>query len=162
MKKLEVNINILKDKSIQQYNKIINCAYYFIGKALAFYFIYKFIMTIKNFFFSDYDKINLNLKSNNKLFLDQILITAGSFCNLRINPIYSTFIDQYFSLLLVGIIIISNMRSFLNTVLFLYSKFFSNQRLNQKIQILILSKFIALLYLNASFSLIFSLPLPYR
>ena len=157
-----MNMNLLKDKTIQQYNKIVTVVNYFVGKILAIYFIYRFLLTLNNYFFSNYDEINITLKANNPILLDKVISLLSYLCTFEINKIYTNIFEQYFSIIVVGIIIITNIRSFLNTILFLYSKLLSKKILNQKLQILLLSYLVALFYINASLFIIFSLPLSYR
>jgi len=152
-----VNMNLLKDKTIQQYNRIVTVVNYFVGKILAIYFIYRFLLTLNNYFFSNYDEINITLKANNPILLDKVISLLSYLCTFEINKIYTNIFEQYFSIIVVGIIIITNIRSFLNTILFLYSKLLSKKILNQKLQILLLSYLVALFYINASLFIIFSL-----
>ena len=84
--------------------------------------------------------------------------------NLKFKEFYYTVIEQYFSLMIVGSIIIVNIRSFLNTIWFIYQKIFKDyeKEENKHIQMLTLSYFVGLFYICSSIFLIFNLPITYR
>lgn len=153
---------LLKEKTIARYRKFIDSFQLFTGKILAIYCVYRIIMTLKNFFFSNYQDINLMLREEALSILDRILSFMYKRFAVKVDKIYFILIQQYFSLISVGSIIILNIRSFLNTIWFLYSKFFKNLEPMKDVQLLLLSYFVGLFYVTTSIFVVFNLPLSYR
>ena len=67
---LERIISMLKDKSIAKYRKFMDSFNIFTGKILAIYCVYRIIMTLRNYFFSNYQDINVMLREE-ALFLNK-------------------------------------------------------------------------------------------
>jgi hypothetical protein len=165
---MEMQVKLVKEKTISFRNNFISGVKYFFqvitGKILAFYCIYRIVMTIKNLLFQNYSDINVMLKEELLNIIDFSLNIVFSLLKVDVETIYYTVIEQYFSLLIVGSIIIVNIRSFLNTILFIYTKTLKNYntKLNKKAQSLFLSYFVGLFYVTSSIFLIFNLPITYR
>lgn len=167
-KEMEMQVRLIKDKTILFRNRFISrisyLFHYITGKTLAFYCIYRIIMTIKNLLFMNYSDINVMLKEEVLNIIDLLINIIFKLLNLDVETIYYTVIEQYFSLLIVGTIIIINIRSFLNTILFIYTKILKkyDTKNNRDIQMVFLSYFIGLFYVTSSIFLIFNLPITYR
>jgi len=141
-------------------------------KLLGVYSFYKIVITIKNLIFSDYDDINNMLKFEVHSIIDRVLryifekfhVNFNNNNSQNNNKILYAIIEQYFSLLIVGSIILVNMRSFLNLILFIYTMSFKNfkARVSELLQVLTLSYVVGLFYVCSSIFLIFSLPITYR
>jgi len=165
---MEMQIRLIKDKTILFRNKFISrLSYlftYITGKALAFYCIYRIIMTIKNLLFLNYSDINVMLREEVLNIIDFFIHIIFNLLNLDVETIYYTVLEQYFSLTIVGLIIIINIRSFLNTILFIYTKTLKkyDSKTNRKQQMVILAYFVGLFYVTSSIFLIFNLPITYR
>ena len=84
--------------------------------------------------------------------------------DVELQKVYMTVIEQYFSLLTVGSIIIVNIRSMLNTVLFIYTKTMKqyDTKIDRKVVVVFLAYFIGLFYVCSSIFLIFNVPRQYR
>ena len=159
---LERIISMLKDKSIAKYRKFMDSFNIFTFKILAIYCVYRIIMTLRNYFFSNYQDINVMLREEALSILDRMLSLLYKRFAVKVDKIYFILIQQYFSLISVGSIIIINIRSFLNTILFLYSKFFKKIGKMKNFQLLLLSYFVGLFYVTTSIFVIFNLPVSYR
>jgi hypothetical protein len=165
---MEMQVKLIKEKTILFRDNFISSIKYFFhiitGKILAFYCIYRIIMTIKNLLFQNYSDINVMLKEELLNIIDVSLNIVFYLLKWDVETIYYTFIEQYFSLLIVGTIIIVNIRSFLNTILFIYTKTLKkyNTKVNKNVQLLFLSYFVGLFYVTSSIFLIFNLPITYR
>ena len=173
----DVQIKMLKDKSIMQFQIILesiksyNIFYtlfftvqFFCGKILAVYCVYRIVMTIKNLLFTNYNDINVMLREELLNIIDFSLKFALNLLDLELQKVYLTVIEQYFSLLTVGSIIIVNIRSFLNTILFIYTKTMKeyNTQMDKKTQLVFLTYFVGLFYVCSSIFLIFNVPKTYR
>jgi hypothetical protein len=165
---MEVQFKMLKDKTVSVgYNflsRIKYCCNSITGQILAIYSIYRIIMTIKNLLFQNYSDINIMLRDQVLNIIDFTLNIVFHILRLDIETIYYTVIEQYFSLIIVGSIIITNIRAFLNTILFIYTKTLKkyNTIVNKKVQLIFLSYFVGLFYVTSSIFLIFNLPITYR
>lgn len=165
---MEMQIRLIKAKTILFRNKFISrLSYlftYITGKILAFYCIYRIIMTIKNLLFLNYSDINVMLREEVLNVIDFFINIIFKLFNLDVETIYYTVLEQYFSLTIVGLIIIINIRSFLNTILFIYTKTLKKyeSKTNRKLQMVFLSYFVGLFYVTSSIFLIFNLPITYR
>jgi len=165
---MEMQVKLIKEKTILFRDNFISSIKYFFhiitGKILAVYCIYRIIMTIKNLLFQNYSDINVMLKEELLNIIDVSLNIVFYLLKWDVETIYYTFIEQYFSLLIVGTIIIVNIRSFLNTILFIYTKTLKkyNTKVNKNVQLLFLSYFVGLFYVTSSIFLIFNLPITYR
>jgi len=165
---MEMQIRMIKDKTILFRNKFISrinfLFTYISGKTLAFYCIYRMIMTIKNLLFLNYSDINVMLKEEVLNIIDFLINLIFKLLNLDVETIYYTVIEQYFSLMIVGLIIIINIRSFLNTILFIYTKTLKkyDTKINRQLQMVFLGYFVGLFYVTSSIFLIFNLPITYR
>jgi len=132
-------------------------------KILGIYSLYRIIMTIKNLVYSDYNDINNMLKYEVQNVIDVILRYVFQVFQLNLSNILYTVIEQYFSLLIVGSIILVNIRSFLNLILFMYTMSFKfRARVSELLQVLMFSYAVGLFYVCSSIFLIFSLPITYR
>jgi len=173
----EVQIQMLKDKSIMQLQSILQSfknynffwpavytIQFFCGKILAVYCIYRIIMTVKNLLFTNYNDINVMLREELLNIVDWSLKFALNLFDLELQKVYLTVIEQYFSLLTVGSIIIVNIRSMLNTILYLYTKIMKayNTKMDKKVQVVFLAYFVGLFYVCTSIFLIFNVPKTYR
>ena len=172
---LLMQIEILREKPIIQLTelqssstnilmKIRYILQIFFGKILGIYCVYKIIFTFKNLIFTDYNNINIMLREELLNIIDFSLSIFLKVMNLKFKEFYYTVIEQYFSLMIVGSIIIVNIRSFLNTIWFIYQKIFKDyeKEENKHIQMLTLSYFVGLFYICSSIFLIFNLPITYR
>lgn len=165
---MEMQVKLIKQKTLLFRNNFISGIKYFFttisGQILAVYCIYRIVMTIKNLLFQKYSDINVMLREELLNIVDFMIDIIFSLLNLDVETVYHTVIEQYFSLLIVGSIIIINIRSFLNTILFIYTKTFKkyNTRANKKVQLLFLSYCVGLFYITSSIFLIFNLPITYR
>jgi hypothetical protein len=165
---MEMQVKLIKEKTILFKNNFISKIKYFSqtisGQILAVYSIYRMIMTIKNLLFQKYSDINVMLKEELVNVVDLCLKITFNILKLDVETIYYTVIEQYFSLLIVGTIIITNIRSFLNTILFIYTKTLKKYgaKVNKNVQHLFLSYCVALFYVTSSIFLIFNLPITYR
>ena len=165
---MEMQVKLLKEKTILFRDNFISGIVYFyrvvIGKILAFYCIYRIVMTIRSLLFANYSDINVMLREELLNMIDFTLNILFTLLKVDVETIYYTVIEQYFSLIIVGQIIIVNIRSFLNTILFIYTKTLKNYntKLNKKVQLLFLSYFVGLFYVTSSIFLIFNLPITYR
>lgn len=165
---MEMQVKLIKEKTILFRNNFISSVKYFFhiitGKILAVYCIYRIIMTIKNLLFQNYSDINVMLREELLNIIDVSLNIVFYLLKWDVETIYYTVIEQYFSLLIVGTIIIVNIRSFLNTILFIYTKTLKkyNSKVNKNVQSLCLSYFVGLFYVTSSIFLIFNLPITYR
>ena len=165
---MEMQVKLIKEKTILFRNNFISSLKYFFhiitGKILAVYCIYRIIMTIKNLLFQNYSDINVMLREELLNIIDVSLNILFYLLKWDVETIYYTVIEQYFSLLIVGTIIIVNIRSFLNTILFIYTKTLKkyNTKVNKNVQLLFLSYFVGLFYVTSSIFLIFNLPITYR
>jgi hypothetical protein len=165
---MEMQVKLIKDKTILIRNNFISGIKYFFqvitGKILAIYCIYRIVMTVKNLLFQNYSDINVMLREELLNIIDFSLNVLFKLLKVDLETIYYTVIEQYFSLLIVGSVIIVNIRSFLNTILFIYTKTIKNynKKLNKKVQLLFLSYFVGLFYVTSSIFLIFNLPITYR
>jgi hypothetical protein len=157
-----MSVSMLKERTIAKYRKFIDSFQLFTGKLLAIYCVYRIVMTLRNYFFSNYQDINVMLREEALSILDRILSFVYRRFAVKVDKIYFILIQQYFSLISVGSIIIINIRSFLNTILFLYSKFFKNIGQMKNLQLLLLSYFVGLFYVTTSIFVIFNLPVSYR
>ena len=132
-------------------------------KILGIYSLYRIIITIKNLVYSDYNDINNMLKYEVQNVIDVILRYVFQALQLDLSNILYTVIEQYFSLLIVGSIILVNIRSFLNLILFMYTMSFKfRARVSELLQVLTFSYAVGLFYVCSSIFLIFSLPITYR
>lgn len=167
-KEMEMQIRMIRDKTILFRNRFISrISYlftYLTGKTLAFYCIYRIIMTIKNLLFLNYSDINVMLREEVLSIIDFFISIIFKILNLDVETIYYTVIEQYFSLTIVGLIIIINIRSFLNTILFIYTKTLKkyNTKTNRTLQMVFLAYFVGLFYVTSSIFLLFNLPITYR
>jgi hypothetical protein len=165
---MEMQFKMLKEKTvIVGYNFISRLKYFcnnLTGQILAVYSIYRIIMTVKNLLFQNYSDINIMLRDQVLNIIDFTLSIVFHILRLDIETIYYTVIEQYFSLIIVGSIIITNIRAFLNTILFIYTKTLKkyNTIINKKVQLIFLSYFVGLFYVTSSIFLIFNLPITYR
>jgi hypothetical protein len=165
---MEFKFKLIKEKTIIFGNNVISRINFFINKTtvqiLAIYCTYRIIITIKNLLFQNYNDINIMLKDQVLNFIDFSLNIVFKVMNLEIETIYYTVIEQYFSLFIVGIIIITNIRSFLLTILFIYTKTIKkcSSIISKKIQLIFLSYFVGVFYVTSSIFLIFNLPITYR
>lgn len=165
---MEMQIKLVKEKTILFRNNFVSVARYIFhtitGKILASYCIYRIVMTVKNLLFQNYSDINVMLREELLNIVDFSLNVVFALLKVDVETIYYTVIEQYFGLLIVGSIIIVNIRSFLNTILFIYTKTIKNYntKLNKKVQLLFLSYFVGLFYVTSSIFLIFNLPITYR
>jgi hypothetical protein len=170
-----MQIQILKERPIIQLtelqssssNILVKMKYIiqiFFGKVLGLYCVYKIIITFKNLLFTDYNGINVMLREELLNIIDFSLSLFLKLMNLKFEEFYYTVIEQYFSLIIVGTIIIVNIRSFLNTIWFIYQKIFKDyeREENKHVQMLTLSYFVGLFYICSSIFLIFNLPKTYR
>lgn len=137
--------------------------FYFFGKILGFYSLYKVLMTIKNYFLSDYRDINIMLNEEMINIIDKLLNLSYAILRFDHESLVYNILEQYFSLLLVGILLLVNMRSFLNTIHFLYTraikKFYAT---NTYLETLLMTYFLGMFYATSCFFIIFSLPKTYR
>jgi len=165
---MEMQVKLIREKTILFRNNFISSLKYFFhiitGKILAVYCIYRIVMTIKNLLFQNYSDINVMLREELLNIIDVSLNILFYLLKWDVETIYYTVIEQYFSLLIVGTIIIVNIRSFLNTILFIYTKTLKkyNTKVNKNVQLLFLSYFVGLFYVTSSIFLIFNLPITYR
>lgn len=146
---------------IHFFNSLNWLTYYFFGKILGYYSIYKVLITLKNYFLSDYSDINLMLKDELVNIIDKILHICFFILKFEYSFLY-TVIEQYFSLFVVGIMAVVNMRSFLNTIHFLYVRAIKHIDSNVMFETLIMCYLVGMLYLTSSILMIFSLPKTYR
>eukprot|EP00340_Litonotus_pictus_P008674 CAMPEP_0170532700 /NCGR_PEP_ID=MMETSP0209-20121228/74673_1 /TAXON_ID=665100 ORGANISM="Litonotus pictus, Strain P1" /NCGR_SAMPLE_ID=MMETSP0209 /ASSEMBLY_ACC=CAM_ASM_000301 /LENGTH=313 /DNA_ID=CAMNT_0010829205 /DNA_START=599 /DNA_END=1540 /DNA_ORIENTATION=- len=135
------------------------------GIVLSVYSIYRILNTLRNLLFSDYNNVNLMLREDMLSIIDWIIRVCSLLFKTDISEIYLTVVEQYFSLLLVGSIIIINMRSFLKSIEFIYFKtlrtFQKSKRL-ENVYSVFLAYFVALFYITSAFFLISNLPITYR
>jgi hypothetical protein len=166
---MEMQIKLLRDKTIYYRENFISdilnfykILYNIYGKILAVYCIYRILMTLRSLIFFNYSKINTELRQ--EMSLDVILNFIFALLKVDVDNLYYTVIEQYFSLIIVGQIIITNIRGFLNTIFFIYTKTIKNynKKVSQKVQLLFLSYFVGLFYVASSIFLIFNLPITYR
>lgn len=149
---------------IQSLKDIFNwILFYFFGKILGFYSLYKLLMTMKNYFLSDYKDINIMLNQEMINIIDKLLNLSYAILRYDHESLVYNILEQYFSLLLVGILLLVNMRSFLNTIHFLYTraikKFYAT---NTYLETLLMTYFLGMFYATSCFFIIFSLPKTYR
>jgi hypothetical protein len=165
---MEMQFKMLKDKTMTAGNNFLSRVHYccnrITGQILAIYSIYRIIMTCKNLLFQNYSDINIMLRDQVLNIIDLSLSIVFHILKLDVETIYYTVIEQYFSLIIVGSIIITNIRAFLNTILFIYTKTLKryNTMINKKVQLIFLSYFVGLFYVTSSIFLIFNLPITYR
>ena len=165
---MNMKLKLIKQKTILFKNEIVSRMQYFINtkiyQILALYCIYKIFMTCKNLLFQDYNDINIMLKDRLSNAIDFSLKIILRILNLEVNIINYTIIEQYFSLFILGIIIVTNIRSFLLSILFIYTKIIKKYSsvMSKNIQLLFLSYFVGLFYVNSSIFMIFNLPITYR
>lgn len=164
LSELEIVMRALKQKTINFKNKCLSKYFDISGKLLGVYCIYRIVMTSKNYLFQRYSDINVMLREELLNIVDWTLDISFRILKWDVEEIIYTVIEQYFSLFIVGTIIIVNVRSFLNTIRFIYMWVFkkSNTRINKKVQLLFLSYFVGLFYVTSSIFLIFNLPITYR
>lgn len=167
-KEMEVQLKLLKEKTVNMKNNVISKVSYIFRliteQILAIYSVYRILMTVKNLLFQNYGDINVMLREEILNVIDLVISVIFHILKLDVETIYYTVIEQYFSLVLVGSIIIVNMRAFLNTILFIYTKTLKRygNAVNKNVQLLFLSYFVGLFYVTSSIFLIFSLPITYR
>ncbi len=165
---MEMQVKLLKDKTMQFSGNFISKIKFTFqrisGQILAIYCIYRIVMTLKNLLFQNYSDINIMLRDQVLNIIDFSLNIVFHILKLDVETIYYTVIEQYFSLLIVGCIIIVNIRSFLLTILFIYTKTLKRYSgvINKKVQSIFLSYFVGLFYVTSSIFLIFNLPITYR
>jgi hypothetical protein len=165
---MEMQVKMIKEKTMMLRENFISSIKYLIqtvsGQILAVYCIYRIIMTSKNLMFQKYSDINVMLREEVLNIIDFSLNIVFHILKLDVETIYYTVIEQYFSLLIVGIIILTNIRSFLNTILFIYQKTLKkySAKIHKKVQLLFLSYVVGLFYVTSSIFLIFNLPITYR
>jgi hypothetical protein len=165
---MEMQMKLISSKTILFTNRSISRINYLFtyisGKILAFYSIYRIIMTIKNLVFLNYSDINVMLREEVLNIIDFFITIIFKILNLDVETIYYTVIEQYFSLTIVGLIIIVNIRSFLNTILFIYTITLKkyNSQIDRNLTMVSLSYFVGLFYVTSSIFLIFNLPITYR
>lgn len=165
---MEMQMKLISSKTILFRNRFISRVSYFFtyvtGKILAFYCIYRIIMTVKNLLFQNYSDINVMLREEVVNIIDFFITIIFKILNLDVETIYYTVIEQYFSLTIVGTIIIINIRSFLNTILFIYTITLKkyNSQIDRNLTMVSLSYFVGLFYVTSSIFLIFNLPITYR
>lgn len=135
------------------------------GKMLALYSIYRIINTIRTLIFGDYNNVNIMLKEDVFNIIDLLIRLIINIFQTSINEMYLTLIEQYFSLMLVGSIIIINVRSFLKSIEFIYFKtlkHLENVKSFSNIYDLFLAYLVALFYITSAFFLINNLPISSR
>ena len=137
----------------------------FFGRVLAFYSLYRILNTAKNLLFSDYNNINLTLREDALNIVDWVVMAIAFIFRLQFTEVYYTVVEQYFSLLIVSIVILTNLRSFLIMLQFIYlklTKVFKKIKLSKTLQILFLTYLCCLFYITSTLFLISNLPLKYR
>ena len=135
----------------------------FFGKIFVLYSIYIILITLKNYFLSNYSDINIMLKDELINIIDKMLSIGFFILRYEHNNLLYNILEQYFSLLIVGIMYIISMRSFLNTIYFLYTRAFSKiESLNNQVETLFMSYFIGMFYYQTCIFVVFSLPKTYR
>jgi hypothetical protein len=165
---MELKFKLIKEKTIffgnNFFSKIKYYLYNLSMRILAIYCIYRIIMTVKNLLFQRYSDINIMLRDEIVNVIDFSLNIVFHILNLDVGTVYYTVIEQYFSFFIVGIIIITNIRSFLNTILFIYSHTIKRYKgvVSKKIEMLFLAYFVGLFYVTSCIFLIFNLPITYR
>ena len=148
---------------IQKLTLLLNWVlFYFFGKILAFYSIYKILITLKNYFLSNYSEINIMLKNEVINIIDKMLSVGFFILKFDNESLIYNLLEQYFSLILLGSLLLVNMRSFLNTIHFLYTRAIYKISFNKQVEVLFMSYFIGMFYISACVFVIFSLPLRYR
>lgn len=137
----------------------------YINIFLSIYSLYKIFNTIKNLLFSDYSNINLTLREDVLNIVDWILDFIGFIFKSHFSEICHTIIEQYFSLFIVSIVILTNLKSFLSMLQFIYKKsikIFSKVKVSSPVKYILLSYLCCLFYLTSTLFLISNLPLRYR
>ena len=174
LKEISKSLEQLRIKSIELYFKSIEklkelffffinwLSYYLIGKILGFHSVYKVLMTCKNFFLSNYSEINIMLKDELLSIIDNILSLSFYILKFEHDSLIYTFLEQYFSLIIVGTILLVNMRSFLNTIHFLYMRAFTKHESRYSLESCYMSYCVGMLYITSMVLIIFSLPKTYR
>lgn len=172
---LLLRLKIYKDKNIEEYRNLYESikkgfkeyfhwvVFYICGKILGFYSLYKIVMTCKNYFLSNYSDINTMLKEELINIIDKLLGIGFYILKLDNESLLYNMLEQHFSLFIVGTIIFVNMRSFLNTIYFLYTTAIKKiDSSNKTGQTLLMSYFVGMFYVTSSIFIIFSLPKTYR
>lgn len=154
-----LSIKKLKESILFGINWII---YFLLGKIMAYYSIYRILITIKNLFLSNYSEINLMFKEEVLTIIDKLVGVFFIFLNFDIENLFYSLLEQYFSIIVVGVMLIVNMRGFLNTIHFLYTRAINKISINRNFEVLFMSYFIGMFYMSAIIFIIFSLPLTYR
>jgi hypothetical protein len=165
---MEFKFKLIKEKTISYGNNFfsqINCYIYNLSmRILAIYCIYRIVITVKNLLFQKYSDINIMLRDEVLNIIDLSLKVVFHILRLDVGTVYYTVIEQYFSFFIVGVIIVTNIRSFLNTILFIYSHTIKRVKgvVSKKIEMLFLAYFVGLFYVTSCIFLIFNLPITYR
>lgn len=161
----KINIYQLRIFTLRQnlYNYFNWVLFYFFGKILGIYSAYKVLITTKNYFLSNYSEINDMLKDELINIIDKILSVSFYILTFENDSLLYTIIEQYFSLVVVGSILIVNIRSFLNTIHFLYTRAISKIDFNNNaLETSFMTYCVGMFYITSSILIIFSLPKTYR
>lgn len=135
------------------------------ARLLAIYSFYRILNTLRNLLMSDYNNVNLMLRQEMLSIVDGVVYFIAILFRTHFSEIYYTVIEQYFSLIVVGIVIVTNLRSFLILLQFIYlktSKAFSKVNISKGIQMIFLSYLCCLFYVTSSLFLISNLPMKHR
>ncbi len=100
---------------------------------------------------SNYSEINDMLKDELINIIDKILGACFYILTLDHESLLYTIIEQYFSLIIVGTILIVNMRSFLNSIHFLYTRAISKIESNNAVETCFMTYFVECSILHLAF-----------
>lgn len=130
------------------------------AKVVAWYCSYKVLNTFRHLIFSNYSEINLIIDKKLVSIIDLILKQIVSV----IDEQHFEYFEQILALIITVSIILTNMRSFLNTVVYLHQTIFDSltEKENIRIEMVLMAFFVGLFYITSAIFLVMSLPRTYR